>query len=93
VGCLAYSNPKIIYSNYISYKSKEQTQRNGFAHFEKTISQVFEASDIYMFIAEITSLGFKISKQNHKNYLALFFQCLRQITNHWCLRIDVPYKT
>ena len=39
------------------------------------------------------NLGFKISKRNRKNYLASFFQCLRQNTNHWCLGIDARYKT
>ena len=43
--------------------------------------------------AEIADIGFKILKRNHKNYLAIFFQCLRQNTNHRYLGIDARYKT
>jgi len=41
----------ITYTVFLAKMQKRQTRWNGFAHFEKTISQVFEASDIYMFIA------------------------------------------
>ena len=54
--------------------------------FLKTISQVFLAPDIYMFIAS-AGFGLKISNRNLKDFMASIFQCLRQ-SSHFteCLK-------
>ena len=67
-------NLNFQYIYLISYKNaKKANPVKWIRPHWKTISQQFQGSDIYMFIADIQGVGLKISKLNRLDFMASIF--------------------